>query len=52
MDYKKAYFSLFNAVTDALEQLDASRVTSQELMNATEILQTAQQTTEELYIEA
>lgn len=41
MDYKKAYFILFNAITDCLEHLD----------NTHNILIFSQRETEKLYIE-
>ena len=46
-DYKKMYYILFNAVTDALEQLSHGRPESAE-----EILRAAQLRTEEMYISA
>ena len=45
MDYKPLYLLLFNAATDALEQLDA-----QNYGDARDILIAAQQKAEELYI--
>ena len=45
-DYQKLYTTLFNAITDALEQIDEL-----EIKNAKNILITAQQQSEELYIE-
>jgi len=42
MDYKKAYYMLFNTITDCLEHLDSART----------ILITAQNETENLYIES
>lgn len=46
-DYQKMYSALFNAITDALEQLQA-----QNIGLARELLMAAQLKTEELYIEA
>lgn len=46
MDYKKLYFHLFNAVTDAIEGIQNGDVFS-----ARDILIKAQQETEEMYIE-
>ncbi len=45
MDYEKLYHLLFNAITDALEQLDA-----QNYGEAKETLISAQQKAEEIYI--
>jgi len=45
-DYKKMYFTLFNAVTDAIEKLD-----DYEIKPAKEILVNAQNNTEDMYIE-
>ena len=44
-DYQKLYTTLFNAITDALEQMDAL-----EIAKAKRILIEAQQMTEEQYI--
>jgi len=44
-DYKKLYYKLFNAVTDALEALEQLNVGQ-----AKELLLRAQQETEELYL--
>ena len=46
MDYKKLYFHLFNAVTDALHAIE-----QQNYGQASAILITAQQETEEMYME-
>mgnify|MGYP004505299755 FL=1 len=46
-DYKKLYTLLFNAITDALEQLAEGRVPQ-----AQEMLTTAQQDAEELFLSA
>lgn len=45
IDYKKLYLLLFHAITDAAEQLDALNIGT-----AKEILISAQQNAEELYI--
>lgn len=47
MDYEKLYHLLFNAITDALEQME-----SQDFGTAKETLITAQQEAEELYMSA
>ena len=47
MDYEKLYHLLFNAITDALEQLDA-----QNYGEAKETLIYAQQKAEEIYIDS
>ena len=44
-DYQKMYTSLFNAITDALEQME-----KQNYGSAKDLLITAQQKTEEIYI--
>ena len=46
MDYKKLYFHLFNAVTDALQAME-----QQNYGQASTILISAQQETEEMYLE-
>ena len=45
--YKKMYFHLFNAITDALRMIE-----TQDYSRAQIILMLAQQQTEELYIES
>lgn len=45
MNYEKMYHLLFNAITDALEQME-----KQNLGSAKDLLTTAQQKTEEIYI--
>lgn len=45
-DYEKLYHLLFNAVTDALEQLDAHNYGE-----AAETLKSAQQRAESIYVE-
>ena len=44
-DYEKMYFTLFRAITDALNEL-----THLNIGNAIDILHKAQQTTERIYI--
>ena len=46
MNYKKLYFHLFNAVTDAIEE-----ITIGDVLTARDILINAQQETEEMYME-
>ncbi len=46
-DYEKMYHLLFNAITDALEQME-----KQNLGSAKDLLTTAQQKTEEIYMES
>ena len=46
-DYLKLYTTLFNAITDALEQIDAL-----EIAKAKKLLIEAQQEAEELYLSA
>ncbi|MEE1534572.1 MAG: hypothetical protein U0K13_05395 [Oscillospiraceae bacterium] len=45
MNYEKLYHLLFNAITDALEQME-----KQNYGSAKDLLITAQQKTEEIYI--
>ena len=47
MDYKKLYFHLFNAATDALRAME-----QQNYGQAAALLITAQQETEEMYMDA
>ena len=47
MNYEKMYHLLFNAITDALEQMQ-----KQNLGSAKDLLTTAQQKTEEIYMES
>ena len=47
MTYEKMYHLLFNAITDALEQME-----KQNLGSAKDLLTTAQQKTEEIYMES
>jgi len=46
-DYQKRYTTLFNAITDALEQIDQL-----EIARAKQLLMQAQQETEEMYMDA
>ena len=47
MDYQKAYYILFNAITDAVDAMD-----QREINQAAEILKSAQIKTEDMYIES
>ena len=47
MNYEKMYHLLFNAITDALEQME-----KQNLGSAKDLLPPAQQKTEEIYMES
>ena len=47
MNYEKMYHLLFNATTDALEQME-----KQNLGSAKDLLTTAQQKAEEIYMES
>ena len=47
MNYEKMYQLVFNAITDALEQME-----KQNLGSAKDLLTTAQQKTEEIYMES
>ena len=47
MNYEKMYHLLFNPITDALEQME-----KQNLGSAKDLLTTAQQKTEEIYMES
>ena len=47
MKYEEMYHLLFNAITDALEQME-----KQNLGNAKDLLTTAQQKAEEIYMES
>jgi len=44
-DYQKLYTTLFNAITDAIEKIDAL-----EIKDAKSVLMQTQQKTEELYL--
>ena len=46
MDYKKLYFHLFNTITDALQAIE-----QQNYGQASHLLITAQQETEEMYMD-
>ena len=47
MNYEKMYHLLFNAITDALEQME-----KQNLGSAKDLLTTAQQKAEEIYMDS
>ena len=47
MNYEKMYHLLFNAITDALEQME-----KQNLGSTKDLLTTAQQKAEEIYMES
>ena len=47
MNYEKMYHLLFNAITDALKQME-----KQNLGSAKDLLTTAQQKAEEIYMES
>ena len=49
IDYKAMYFRLFNAITYAIEKLHMEQ-NEIPVLNAIQILQKAQQDTEEIYI--
>lgn len=50
MDYKKAYFILFNTITDVIEIMENSLIFPN-IDDAINKLKLAQQITEEMYIE-
>ena len=50
MDYKKAYFILFNTITDVIEIIE-NGVIFPNIDDSINKLKLAQQTTEEMYIE-
>ena len=52
MDYESAYKILFNAITDALAELEKERMISPEIERGKQILIRAQQTTENIFIES
>lgn len=51
MDYQKAYCVLFNAMSDAIDQLNRSKIVTQELEEGVNILKKAQETTEKMYMD-
>lgn len=51
MNYKKLYIKLFNAMTMAINELNSEKIISPPIFNAIRILITAQQETENIYIE-
>jgi len=48
MDYKKAYFHLFNSITDAIEELDKSGAMTKEIKSTRQTLIMAQKYTERI----
>lgn len=50
MDYKKAYGILFNAMSKAIDEINRSRIITQEMEDGLDLLRKAQQTTEEMYM--
>ena len=50
MDYKKAYFILFNTITDVIEIMESGLIFPN-IDDAINKLKSAQQITEEMYIE-
>ena len=51
MDYKKAYFILFNTITDVIEIMESGLIFPN-IDDAINKLKLAQQSTEEMYIES
>lgn len=51
MDYKKAYNILFNAITDAINEIEKSKQVFSEIDKGIFILKEAQCKTEEIYLE-
>ena len=49
--FRKMYFALFNAITDAVRVLEADRVITPQATQALKILKDAQCQTEEMYID-
>ena len=53
VDYKKMYFKLFNAITDAINAISEMRLNREEKYErAIEILIKVQRETEEMYMDA
>ena len=52
MDYQRAYRILFNGITDALAELGKAGHKDAETVRAETILQSIQQQTEDLYLDA
>jgi len=50
MNYELAYKILFNHITDAVAELENSKVFCAETANALDILKKAQQATEDMYV--
>lgn len=51
MDYQRAYYILFNVITDTLKELDKINEVRLDITKARMLLQNAQRLTEEMYIE-
>lgn len=51
MNYKKAYYVLFNTITEALDKLDKVECKKSELENIEVLLQNIQLRTEDMYID-
>lgn len=51
MNYKILYIKLFNAITMAIEELNTEKIISPAIINTIRILITAQQETENMYID-
>lgn len=50
MNYRKSYIMLFNAITEAIEQLVQSCTKTDDVYAGIDTLMLAQQTTEDMYI--
>ena len=50
MNYEKAYIHLFRAITQSINEIEKSIIISNDTANAVDILKSAQQTTEDMYI--
>lgn len=51
-NYEAAYKVLFNAVTDAITEIERTKIKSKEMIAGIEILKRAQQKAEDIYIES
>lgn len=51
MDYQKAYSVLFNAMSDAIDEINRSIIITQEMEDGLSILRKAQQITEKMYMD-
>ena len=51
MDYQQAYLILFNAITDAISELDVMKLITPEVDDCKRILKAAQRETEWLYMQ-